>query len=168
MGLDSDSPLSLGEVGTEGVAVDSLEDMERLFEGIPMGEITTSMTINAPAMVLLACSRSRGEAGRPARGSGRHQPERHTQGVHRPEGVALPARAFHACLQGHARLRDRAHAPLEHCLHLRLPHPRGREHRRRSWLSPSRTASRTWRLASRRASTWTTSLRASPSFSTRT
>ena len=54
MGLDSDSPLSLGEVGTEGVAVDSLADMERLFEGIPMGEITTSMTINAPAMVLLA------------------------------------------------------------------------------------------------------------------
>ena len=54
MGLDSDSPLSLGEVGTEGVAVDSLEDMERLFEGIRMGEITTSMTINAPAMVLLA------------------------------------------------------------------------------------------------------------------
>ena len=54
MGLDSDSPLSLGEVGTEGVAVDSLEDMERLFDGIPMGEISTSMTINAPAMVLLA------------------------------------------------------------------------------------------------------------------
>ncbi len=54
MGLDSDSPLSLGEVGTEGVAVDSLEDMEILFDGIPMGEISTSMTINAPAMVLLA------------------------------------------------------------------------------------------------------------------
>jgi methylmalonyl-CoA mutase N-terminal domain/subunit len=54
MGLDSDSPLSLGEVGTEGVAVDSLEDVEKLFDGIPMGEISTSMTINAPAMVLLA------------------------------------------------------------------------------------------------------------------
>src|ERR687886_368887 len=54
MGLDSDSPLSLGEIGTEGVAVDSLEDMERLFEGIPMAEITPYMTINAPAMVLLA------------------------------------------------------------------------------------------------------------------
>jgi methylmalonyl-CoA mutase N-terminal domain/subunit len=54
MGLDSDSPLSLGEVGTEGVAVDSLEDMEKLFEGIPMDEISTSMTINAPAHVLLA------------------------------------------------------------------------------------------------------------------
>ena len=54
MGLDSDSPLSLGEVGTEGMAVDSLEDMERLFEGIDMGSISTSMTINAPAHVLLA------------------------------------------------------------------------------------------------------------------
>jgi methylmalonyl-CoA mutase N-terminal domain/subunit len=54
MGLDSDSPLSPGEVGTEGVAVDSLEDMEKLFEGIDMGEVSTSMTINAPAHVLLA------------------------------------------------------------------------------------------------------------------
>jgi methylmalonyl-CoA mutase, N-terminal domain len=54
MGLDSDAPLSAGEVGTEGVAIDSLEDMERLFDGISMDEITTSMTINAPAMVLLA------------------------------------------------------------------------------------------------------------------
>ncbi len=54
MGLDSDSPLSLGEVGTEGVAVDSLADMEKLFEGIDMGAISTSMTINAPAHVLLA------------------------------------------------------------------------------------------------------------------
>ncbi len=54
MGLDSDSPLSLGEVGTEGVAVDSLEDVEMLFDGIPMDEVSTSMTINAPAMVLLA------------------------------------------------------------------------------------------------------------------
>ena len=54
MGLDSDSPLSLGEVGTEGVAVDTLADMEKLFEGIDMGEVSTSMTINAPAHVLLA------------------------------------------------------------------------------------------------------------------
>ena len=54
MGLDSDSEFSAGEIGVEGVAVDSLEDMERLFDGIPMDEITTSMTINAPAHVLLA------------------------------------------------------------------------------------------------------------------
>jgi methylmalonyl-CoA mutase, N-terminal domain len=54
MGLDSDHARSLGEVGREGVAVDSLEDMRRLFDGIPLGEVSTSMTINAPAAILLA------------------------------------------------------------------------------------------------------------------
>jgi methylmalonyl-CoA mutase N-terminal domain/subunit len=54
MGFDSDHPKSLGEVGREGVAVDSLEDMEQLFAGIPLGEVSTSMTINAPAAMLLA------------------------------------------------------------------------------------------------------------------
>jgi len=54
MGYDSDHPRSLGEVGREGVAIDSLEDMETLFGGIPLGSVSTSMTINAPAAVLLA------------------------------------------------------------------------------------------------------------------
>jgi len=54
MGYDSDHAKSLGEVGREGVAVDSLEDMEQLFAGIPLGEVSTSMTINAPAAILLA------------------------------------------------------------------------------------------------------------------
>jgi methylmalonyl-CoA mutase N-terminal domain/subunit len=54
MGRDSDDPHSLGEVGHCGVAVDTLDDMERLFDGIPLGEITTSMTINAPAVVIFA------------------------------------------------------------------------------------------------------------------
>ncbi|HET7416396.1 MAG TPA: methylmalonyl-CoA mutase family protein [Solirubrobacterales bacterium] len=54
MGYDSDHARSLGEVGREGVAVDTLADMERLFEGIPLGGVTTSMTINAPAAILLA------------------------------------------------------------------------------------------------------------------
>jgi methylmalonyl-CoA mutase, N-terminal domain len=54
MGLDSDHPRSLGEVGREGVAVDSLADMETLFDGIPLGEVSTSMTINSPAAMLLA------------------------------------------------------------------------------------------------------------------
>jgi len=54
MGLDSDHPRSLGEVGREGVAVDSLDDMETLFAGIPLGEVTVSMTINAPAAIMLA------------------------------------------------------------------------------------------------------------------
>ena len=54
MGHDSDHRLSEGEVGREGVAVDTLDDMETLFDGIPMDEVSTSMTINAPAAVMLA------------------------------------------------------------------------------------------------------------------
>src|SRR5580765_4410421 len=54
MGYDSDHPRSLGEVGREGVAIDSLADMETLFDGIPLGEVSTSMTINSPAAMLLA------------------------------------------------------------------------------------------------------------------
>jgi methylmalonyl-CoA mutase N-terminal domain/subunit len=54
MGYDSDHPKSLGEVGREGVAIDSLADMETLFAGIPLGEVSTSMTINSPAAILLA------------------------------------------------------------------------------------------------------------------
>ena len=53
IGLDSDHPLALGEVGKVGVAIDSLEDMEALFEGIPLEEVSTSMTINATAAILL-------------------------------------------------------------------------------------------------------------------
>jgi methylmalonyl-CoA mutase N-terminal domain/subunit len=54
MGYDSDHARSEGEVGREGVAIDSLEDMETLFRGIPLGEVSTSMTINSPAAILLA------------------------------------------------------------------------------------------------------------------
>ena len=54
MGLDSDHDRSLGEVGVEGVAIDTVDDMETLFAGIPLDEVTVSMTINAPAAILLA------------------------------------------------------------------------------------------------------------------
>ena len=54
IGLDSDSPLALGEVGKVGVAIDSIEDMMRLFDGINLEQISTSMTINASAAILLA------------------------------------------------------------------------------------------------------------------
>src|SRR5437764_3556730 len=54
MGYDADSPLSEGEVGKCGVAVSSLSDMEVLFNGIPLEQVTVSQTINAPASVLLA------------------------------------------------------------------------------------------------------------------
>jgi methylmalonyl-CoA mutase, N-terminal domain len=53
MGLDSDHPLAAGEVGKTGVAIDSVEDMERLFAGIPLDRVSTSMTINATAPILL-------------------------------------------------------------------------------------------------------------------
>jgi methylmalonyl-CoA mutase N-terminal domain/subunit len=53
MGYDSDDPIAHGEVGKVGVAIDSIDDMRLLFDGIPLGEISTSMTINAPASVLL-------------------------------------------------------------------------------------------------------------------
>ena len=62
MGRDSDEPESRGEVGRCGVAIDSVEDMLQLFEGIDLGEVTTSMTINGPAIVLFAMYLAAGEA----------------------------------------------------------------------------------------------------------
>ncbi len=64
MGYDSDSPRSKGEVGQVGVAISSLRDMQALFDGIPMGEVSTSMTINGPAPIMLgfyiACGETQG------------------------------------------------------------------------------------------------------------
>jgi methylmalonyl-CoA mutase N-terminal domain/subunit len=54
LGLDSDAPLARGEVGKVGVAIDSIEDMETLLAGVPLDQVTVSMTINAPAAILLA------------------------------------------------------------------------------------------------------------------
>src|SRR5437868_14438721 len=54
MGLDSDDPKSFGEVGRLGVAVDTLDDMEELFRGIDLADVSVSMTINAPAIVVMA------------------------------------------------------------------------------------------------------------------
>ena len=54
MGYDSDQPMAAGEVGRVGVAIDSIEDMAQLFDGIPLDRVSTSMTINSTAIVLLA------------------------------------------------------------------------------------------------------------------
>src|SRR2546428_4111426 len=54
MGYDSDHPLAAGEVGRAGVAIDSIDDMTALFDGIPLDRVSTSMTINATAIILLA------------------------------------------------------------------------------------------------------------------
>jgi methylmalonyl-CoA mutase, N-terminal domain len=73
MGLDSDHPNSLGEVGRLGVAVDTLDDMQRLFAGIDLGDVSVSMTINAPACIVLAfylaTARSQGVAWSQLRGT---------------------------------------------------------------------------------------------------
>ncbi|MFC7136041.1 methylmalonyl-CoA mutase [Halobaculum litoreum] len=90
MGKDSDDPLSDGEVGKEGVAVDTLRDMEILFDGIDIGEVSTSFTINPSAPVVFAMYVALAdEKGIPREQRG-HLPERHAQGVHRAEGVGDP------------------------------------------------------------------------------
>jgi methylmalonyl-CoA mutase N-terminal domain/subunit len=63
LGRDSDDPLCLGEVGRTGVAIDTIDDMRRVFDGIPLGEVSTSMTINAPAAALLLLYELVGEDG---------------------------------------------------------------------------------------------------------
>ena len=95
--------------------------------GLPLERVSTSMTINSPAapiwaMYIVAAEKAGVPAG-PARG---HHPERHPQGVRRPEGVPLPARALDAPRDRHDRVRDPRDAALEHGVHQRLPHPRGR------------------------------------------
>jgi len=73
LGYDSDDPLAEGEVGRTGVAIDSVDDMARLLEGIPLDEVSTSMTINAPAALLLLCyelvAAERGVPGEALRGT---------------------------------------------------------------------------------------------------
>ncbi len=61
LGLDSDDPRALGEVGRVGVAIDSIDDVEMLFDGIPLADVSTSMTINAPASMLLLLYQIAGE-----------------------------------------------------------------------------------------------------------
>ena len=97
LGLDSDDPRCLGEVGRTGVAIDSLDDMRTAFDGIPLDEVSTAMTINAPAAVLLLLYQLVGEEQgvEPEKLRGTDA-ERHPQGVHRPRELHLPARAEHA------------------------------------------------------------------------
>ena len=126
MGHDSDHPKSLGEVGREGVAIDSLDDMETLFRGIDLGEVTVSMTINAPAAIMLAFYVvAAEEQRRPRRPARRDDPDGHPQGVHRPEGVVLPDRPGDAPGHRHGRVVLDGDAALAPDLDLRLPHPRG-------------------------------------------
>ena len=97
IGYDSDHPLAKGEVGKVGVPICSLEDMETLFDGIPLGRVSTSMTINATASLLLCFYIAAAKRqGRDAGAGERHVAERHPEGIHRP-GVPTPIRPAPRC-----------------------------------------------------------------------
>ena len=128
MGYDSDAPIAAGEVGKVGVAIDSIDDMRVLFDGIPLDKVSTSMTINAPAAVLLLLYQLVAEEQGVAAGDAhRHDPERRAQGVHRPRAPtsSRPQQSLRLVSDIFALLPGRD-AALEHDLDLRLPHGRGR------------------------------------------
>ena len=129
MGYDSDAPEAEGEVGRVGVPISSLADMEALFAGIPLGEVSTSMTINATAPILLALYVAAAERQGVDRAAvSGHHPERHPQGVHRPRDLDLPAPGVDAPRDRRVRVRRPRAPQVEHDQHLRLPHARGRGH----------------------------------------
>ena len=90
IGLDSDDPLAAGEVGKVGVAISSLEDMERLFEGIPLDRVSTSMTINATASTLLCLyiAVAKKQASQPT--NFKAQSKTTSLGVHRARDIIYP------------------------------------------------------------------------------
>ena len=98
MGYDSDHPLSEGEVGREGVAIDTLADVEHLFDGIDLREISVSMTINPTAWVLLAMYRAHRPAGVGRSAGRRAKPahQRHGRGVRDSHRRGDEDRAAHA------------------------------------------------------------------------
>ena len=131
MGYDSDHPLAAGEVGRVGVAIDSLEDMAELFDGIPLDRVSTSMTINSTAIILLALYVAVAERqGVGARPTVRHGPERHPEGVRRARHLHLPAAPSLRLVTDIFAFCERELPQLEHDLDQRLPHPRGRLDRR--------------------------------------
>ena len=122
-GYDSDHPRVAGDVGKAGVAIDSVEDMKILFDGIPLDKVSVSMTMNGAVLPVLAgyivAAEEQGVARGPALGD---DPERHPQGVHGPQHLHLPARAVDAHRRRHHRLHVAEDAEVQLDLDLRLPH----------------------------------------------
>ena len=171
MGMDSDHPLAAGEVGRVGVAICSLADMERLFDGIRLDQVTTSMTINSTAAILLALYVLVAQRqGADLQQALRHHPERHSEGIHRARNLYLSAAAGDAHHHRPVRLGRRGAARMEHHLDQRLSHSRSRLDRdsgsgvhpgQRHRLYRSGVARRAWtsirsRRGSRSSSTRTT------------
>jgi methylmalonyl-CoA mutase, N-terminal domain len=113
-----------------GVAIDSIDDMRRLFDGIPLGEVSTSMTINATAPLLLLLYQLVAEEQGVPRPDPGHGPERHPQGVRRPGHLHLPAGAVDAARHRPVRVRAKRAPGVEHHLDQRVSHPGGGLHRR--------------------------------------
>ena len=169
MGYDSDHPRSLGEVGREGVAIDSLADVEALFEGIPLAHVSTSMTINAPAAMLLAfyicVAEEQGVPQNKLRGT--IQTDILKEYIAQKEWIFPPEPSMRLCVD-----------MIEYCArNVPLWHPvsisgytsaRRARPPPRSSPSHSPTGSPTWRPASSAGSTSTTSPRGCRSSSTRT
>ena len=126
MGHDSDRPRSLGEVGREGVAIDTLDDMETLFQGIDLGEVTVSMTINAPAAMMLAFYVvAAEESGVPAdKLGGTIQADILKEYIAQKEWC-FPVDPAMRLLGDMMEWSHAQHAALAPGLDLRLPHPRG-------------------------------------------
>jgi hypothetical protein len=128
MGYDADHPRARGEVGREGVAVSTLDDARQLFAGIDLGVVTTSMTVNCTASVLLAMYLAVAEEqGVPwDRLGGTIQNDMLKEFI--AEGVDLSAGTVDAHRGRHDPVLRRARAALASGLDQRLPHPRGRLH----------------------------------------
>ena len=94
-GYDSDHPRVSGDVGMAGVAIDSIYDMRTLFDGIPLDQMSVSMTMNGAVLPVLALVHRRGGgAGRAGRKAHRHDPERHSQRIHGAQHLYLSARSL--------------------------------------------------------------------------
>ena len=118
IGYDADDPIALGEVGKVGVSISSIEDMEMLFREIPLDKVSTSMTINAPAAILLAAyiavAKKQGvDAGK-------------LRGTIQNDILKEYARSEHAPDYGHDAFLPTGSPELEYHQHIGLPYPRSR------------------------------------------
>jgi len=129
IGLDSDHPLRRAKVGKVRVAIDSLEDMDTLFGGIPLGRVSTSMTINATASILLALyvAVARKQGADLKRLAGTVQNDVLKEYIARGN-IYLPATPRHARSDGYFRVVPGGAAQLEHRFDFWIPHTGSRVH----------------------------------------
>ena len=155
-GYDSDNPRVAGDVGMAGVAIDSVEDMKLLFDGIPLGEMSVSMTMNGAVLPVMAFYIVAGEEqGVAARAADRHDPERHSERVRGPQHLHLPARTLDAdrhrtsspTARRRCRSSTRSRSAAITCT---------RPGRRRCRSSPTRSPT-AWNMCARRRPTASTS-----------